>query len=111
MHRHEGFDAVECEIAKLQTNTVNLCAPDPIYPKLASTIIFKSIKVGKLLARAETSTKFQQALLNKAVKQLTFLRNRFTKAADRGKITPACFTKLDTLVARGLTLVQGLATP
>ena len=111
MHRHEGFTAVECEVAKLQTGTVNFCAPDPIYPKLASGIIFKSVRVGKLLDRAEEKPKTADAIVGRAAKQLTQLRNRITKAAERGKITPACFAKLDALVADRLALVQGLSTP
>ena len=110
MHRHEGFTSVDCEIAKLQTST-NLCAPDPIYTKLATSITLKSQKARSLVGKAKTNTKNPQALLNRAAKQLTGLRNRITKAGDKGKITPACRAKLDALVGDRLALVQGLGTP
>ena len=109
MHRHEGFTSVDCELAKLQTST-NLCAPDPIYAKLATSINLKSQKARNLVGKAKTS-KNAQALLNRAAKQLTGLRNRITKAGDKGKITAACRTRLDALIAERLALVQGLGTP
>jgi len=109
VHGHEGFTAVDCELAKLQTSN-NLCAPDPIYTKLATSITFKSIKARNLVGKAKTS-KNAEALLARAAKQLTILRNRITKAGDKGKITAACRTKLDALIAERLALVQGLGTP
>ena len=110
MHRHDGFGAVACEIAKLQAST-NLCAPDPIYTKLATAITFKSLRARTLVVKAENNTKTGQALLTRAGKQLAQLRNRIGKAGDRGKITPACRAKLDALLAERQTLVEGLSTP
>jgi len=109
VHSHVGFTSVDCELAKLQTST-NLCAPDPIYAKLATSINLKSQKARNLVGKAKTS-KNAQALLNRATKQLTGLLNRISKAGDKGKITTACRTHLSALIAERLALVQGLGTP
>ena len=111
VHRHEGFDAVSCELGKLQTGAASLCAPDPIFAKLATALTLKGTKARNLVGKAENNTKTGQALLNRAAKQLTSLRNRIAKVGDRGKITPACRATLDAFVAERLTLVQGLTTP
>lgn len=111
VHRHEGFTSVECELGKLETGAASLCAPDPVYAKLATSITLKSTKAHKLVTKAKGNAKTAQALLSRAAKQLTGLRNRITKAGDKGKITPACRAKLDALVGERLALVQGLATP
>jgi hypothetical protein len=71
----------------------------------------KSQKARNLVIKAKTNAKNAQALLNRAANQLTGLRNRITKAGEKGKITPACSSKLDALFAERLALVQGLGTP
>lgn len=112
MHRHEGFGAVACELGKLQTGSADLCAPDPIYAKLATSITLKGTKALKLVGKAQNNTKKGQALLKRAAKQLASLRNRIAKAFERNqKITAACRTTLDALVAERQTLVEGLSTP
>ena len=111
MHSHVGFTAVECELGKLQTGAANLCAPDPIYAKLATSITLKSTKAAKLVAKAKLKPKTAQALLTRAGKQLTGLRTRIEKAGERGKITTACAASLDDLIAEKLSLVQGLSIP
>lgn len=110
MHRRDGFSAVACELGKL-TATTNLCAPDPIDAKLAKGITVKGGKAQALIAKAETSPKTAQKLVNRALKALNVLRNRVARAADRNKITASCRTRLDALLAERVGLVQGLAAP
>ena len=110
LHRREGFDAVACELGKLTTPT-DLCAPDPIYPKLAKAFTIKGTLARNFVGRAENNTKTGQNLLNRAVKQLNGLSNKVGRAGDRGKITPSCLSTLETLLTERLGLVQGLATP
>jgi len=110
VHQRQGFDAVACELGKLTTPT-NLCAPDPLDAKLAQALTIKGgTRARNLVGKAENNTKHGQNLLNRAVKQLTGLTNRITKANER-RITASCRTKLLALIADLQGLVQGLTTP
>ena len=109
MHRREGFDAVNCELAKLTAG--NLCGSDPVDLKLAKAFVIKGTLARNFVGKAENNTKTGQKLLNRAVKQLTGLRNKVAKVGDRGRISPSCRATLDALLADRLSLVQGLATP
>jgi len=109
VHRREGFDAVNCELAKLTAG--NLCGSDPVDLKLAKAFVIKGTLARNFVGKAENNTKTGQKLLNRAVKQLNGLRNKVAKVGDRGKISPSCRATLDALLADRLSLVQGLATP
>jgi hypothetical protein len=111
VHGSEGFDAVSCEIGKLVTGAADLCAPDPINPRLANAFTVKGTRARNFVGRAENNTKAGQKLLNRAVDQLTILRNRVAKAGERGRITESCRAKLDSLLAERITLLEGLLTP
>ena len=110
VHQRQGFDAVACELGKLTTPT-NLCAPDPLDAKLAQALTIKGgTRARNFVGKAENNTKTGQKLLNRALKQLTGLTNRITKASER-RITASCRTKLLALIADLQGLVQGLTTP
>ena len=109
VHRREGFDAVACELAKLLEP--NLCGTDPIDAKLAKAIVVKATRARTFVGKAENNTKTGQKLLARALRQLTELRNRVSKAGERGRLTSSCRTKLDNLLSERQALVQGLTTP
>ena len=111
MHGRGGFDAVSCELGKLTTASASLCAPDPVDAKLAKAFTIKGTKARKFVGKAKNNTKTAQKLLKRALKQLTSLRNKVAKIADRGKITASCRATLDALLVERQTLVQGLSTP
>ena len=104
VHQTDGFDAVNCEIAKLAAP--DLCGTDPIDARLQKTFRLKSTNARNLLGRAENNTKTGQKLIGRATKQLTSLRNRVGRAK---KISESCRATLDALIAERLALVQGLS--
>jgi hypothetical protein len=109
VHGRDGFDAVKCELGKLTAG--NLCGSDPVDLKLAKAFVIKGTLARNFVGKAENNTKTGQRLLNRAVKQLTGLRNRVAKVGDRGRISPTCRATLDALLSDRLSLVQGLSTP
>jgi cysteine-rich repeat protein len=103
VHSSEGFDAVNCELAKLLEPS---CAPDPIDARLMKTFRLKTTTARNLVGKAENNTKAETRLVGRALKQLNALRNRVGRSK---KITESCRATLDALIAERIALVQGLS--